>query len=184
VKGKGIRLGNVISTMDGADIPVPEKPDIEGDPHRDVLLYKNRMFKVHPNIITYLADLPENLEARIRTTLKNGMGFMYPDGVFGCHYCNHYRTNIAKTLAEGGEDMTSHTRSGTPGVNVSGCMYEETNVKWASLFTNGKTGAMLMIQKTPCVVYDSTIEHLVESGQLDQYEVHGEEFDFPTFDEV
>ena len=41
-----------------------------------------------------------------------------------------------------------------------------------------------MIQRTPCVVKDSMVAELAEQGLLDEYEVKGRDFSFPTFKQL
>jgi hypothetical protein len=185
IKGKGITLDAYVSSSDNKPIPVPEKPIIDETSLKDVIKYNGRIFEVPTEMIHYLADLPENLQPRIGRTKRNGMGFMYPDGSTGCHYCNHYTSNIANILSDNGVGVTVHNREGTRGIAVTGCNYEQKeDVRWASTFQNRETGEVVMAQKTPCVVHDSMIAMLADSGAFDQYEVKGRAFQFPTITEI
>jgi len=108
---------------------------------------------------------------------------MYPNGAYGCFYCGHYAHNPIKKALETGTAQI-HNVDGTPGIGVNGCRYPGKDIRRASPFENKQNKKLVMIQRTPCVVSDATIEELAERGVLDQYEVKGRVFDFPTFDQL
>ena len=194
VKGESFNLEHVASSSDGKEIPAPERPQIDENTPKSVIRYKDRIFEVPAPMVHYLADLPENLPSRIRRAIENGMGFMYADGAFACWYCNHYRANLAtimesevQRLNETGDNPRpiAVSQAGTPGVSVSGCFYMgDENVRFARPYTNPRTGAVVIAQGKPCVVYDTMIADLVERGLLDEYEVKGKKFNYPTLDEL
>ncbi len=184
IKSKdGIRLEVIASTADDMEVPVPERPVVTENSVRDVIQYKGKVYAVPREMIVYFADHPENLPGRIRRSLRNGVGMMYPDGGYGCPYCNHYQDNIANLLASGQMDgpmVFDAGDIGIPGIHVKGCQYQRAeDVKWATEFKNIETGQVVMAQRTPCVVDDSLIAELAEKGLLEEY-LAEREFDFPT----
>jgi len=176
-------LAGVITSEDNKPLPIPQKPVITADSQRDFIQYKNRVFEVPRDIIIYHTSHPSNLPAIIARTNKNGIAVMYPNGSTGCHYCSHYQYNI-DALLSGGDEVVIHDTDGEPSIAVKGCQYKSVeDVKWATRFTH-KSGRVIMAQKTPCVVDDSMIAYLAESGKLDEYEVKGSEFNYPTLQEL
>jgi len=175
------------------EIEVPKMPSVDDAYTKDVVLYKGRIFELHPAVIHYLAGLPQILPKRIERACGLGMGFMYPDGGYGCHYCNHSSMNIEK-LVSGAENRETIAELEVDGEKLAigapiihntsekDCRFEELNVRWASAVTDGKI--IVMVVKKPCVVHEATIETLIEGKLLDSYEVHGRKFDYPSFEEM
>jgi hypothetical protein len=175
------------------EIEVPKMPSVDEAYTKDVVLYKGRLFELHPAVIGYLAALPQIRPKRIERACSLGMGFMYPDGSYGCHYCNHSSNNLER-LVSGAEDRETIAEVEVDGEKVpigapiihntseKECRFEELNVKWATACTNGKV--VVMVVKKPCVVHEAPIETLVEGKLLDSYEVHGRNFDYPSFDDM
>lgn len=153
-----------------------EKPEINDNSPKDVIECNGRVFEVPTEMIEHLALLPDNLAARIDRAVQNGMRFMYDDGGFGCHHCNHYALDVGQEAMRTG--TTIHYQ-----VDERKCRYKQNGVKWAGRFYDKQTGAAVMAQKKPCVVLDSLIKELVGRGLLDQYEVQ-RKFDFPTLSEL
>ena len=176
------RFRNIRSliTIGGNEARMPEKPVIDDTP-KDVIKYKERVFEVPTKTVLSLADLPENLDTRIKRTIENGMNFIYPDGIFSCHYCGYYSPHNVMVI----NNTRSAHREGRVGIYVRGCEYKRAeDVRWVTSFTQESSGKAVMAQRTPCVVYDSMIAQLIETGQLDEFEVEGREFDYPTIGDL
>ena len=115
IRWKDSGLECLATSMDGKEIPVPEKPQVDESSPRDVIEYKGKIFEVPSDMIFYLSKQPDVLRARINRALENGMGFIYPDGSYGCWYCNHYTDNLAKTFSEGNIGVQIHNLGGCAG---------------------------------------------------------------------
>lgn len=190
-----MRPGDFLTSEDGKEIPMPEKPKIDPNKPKDVIKYKDQVFEVNGDWVFYLSKLPDILPERINRACQWGMGMMYPDGGYGCHYCNHYKHNLDKLKAE----LESNPPTGgieVGGTNIvigepiimhtseAGCGYEELNVRWAGTLEDRETGAIAIALREPCVVDEATIEVLVQRGLLNEFEVPGKEFDFPTLEQL
>jgi len=186
VKGKKDGLEVIATSMDNKEIKEPEKPTIDPDAPKDVIKYGDRIFEVPGEMVWYFAHKKDVLSTRIKRTMKNGIGNMYPDGAFGCFYCNHYTQNIANLFTQDlsqGRAIFGNVQ-GEPGIAVDGCTYQrKENVLWVTAFQNAK-GDVVMAQKTPCVVYDSLIAEIIEQGLLNEYEVKSRELNYPRIGEL
>ncbi|MBW2966844.1 hypothetical protein KY342_07105 [Candidatus Woesearchaeota archaeon] len=174
-----LRPRDFISTEDDKKLPMPTLPKVNEDHPKDVIVYDERTFEAPFEMLRYFSELPDIIPKSIERAYQKGMGYMYPDGVYGCHYCNHYTKNIAKLVLEDDSELSTKikTKGGT-------CRYEEHTVKWAAPVKNKITGTIHMAQRKPCVVSEAKIEIFVEEGLLNNYEVQGREFDFPTLEEL
>ncbi|MBI5881289.1 hypothetical protein HZB90_04115, partial [archaeon] len=148
-----------------------------GNPN-DVILYRGRMFEVHPAMLDYLASQPGTLNARIDRAMRNGMAIMDTDGAYGC---THYAQNLGALLAESGGRMVIHNVKENLDNSIKGCKYERTDdLKWARAVRSRGTGKIVMAQRNPCVVEDAKVTVLADNGLLDECEVQGREFNYPT----
>ncbi len=173
-----------ITSMDGDEIPEAKKPKITSRSQRDIIECHGKVYEVPVDMLYYLANLRYNLPARIDKTIENGMGMMYPDGVFACWYCNHYTHNLRRLHEKSRGDIVVHSTEGQPGVGFTGCTYKgDPGIRWATRFEKSEPKIAVMAQRTPCVVDQTMISFLHGRGLLDEYEV-GREFDFPTLDEI
>ncbi len=160
----------------------PDKPVITPETEHDYIKYKNRVFRVPVPMIGYLADQPEHQVRIVERTLENGVNHMYEDRVSGCMYCGHYSFDTLGTVMAG--NAIFHQVTGTPGMAVNACLYRRVeDVLWATTFTNNTTGEKVMAVKTPCVMDDTLIAYLAETGLLNQYETQ-EPFKFPRFIDI
>ncbi len=182
---RGRRFKVEATSVDGKKIPFPQEPVITEDSPRDFIKYNGRVFEVPTATYHYLQNLPEVLEARIKRAREMGMAFMYPDGGYSCHYCNHYVNNLDKLLSQSdGEEVIIHNTQGEPKTGVTNCLYERVeDVARATFMQNEERGLIVIAKTNPCVVEDATILEISERGYFDEYEVD-REFDFPTIQEL
>ena len=147
-----------------------EKPKIDESLPKDIIQYHGRIFEIPVEIVEYLGNLPGNNSRIINEANLKGAKFVYNLSVHNCFYCSHYRSDTSPMLSD-----EIH----------SGCNYDGTgDIKWATVFKNKDSSITVMAQKSPCVVDDAMVEQLAKSGSLDEFEVQGREFQYPTLKEL
>lgn len=188
LQGPGFKLERIATVVSG---PVREvrKPD-KLDPNLPpiVIEYDWRIFEIPLEMFDYFCFIPRVLEKRMGLAIENGLE-MDQIGGYGCHYCNHFTHNLANQLvahemrrATGEKaECFIYNAEDVPGLGVKECNYtREIPLKTAESLRNCKTGVVVMAQKHPCVAMDTKVMTLLELGLLDEYEVQGRTFDYPT----
>ncbi|MBU0957193.1 MAG: hypothetical protein KKF56_00095 [Nanoarchaeota archaeon] len=171
-----IKLETVVSSRHPRLVE-PEKP-AEMDSHKDFVVYGGRNFAVPSNWLGYLRRKPFNIQMSNELAVEGGMMTIEEDGRYGCMYCNHLDNGPMKRIAEG-EGVQVFNVDGEPGIYVEGCSYSNEDLRSSTRFT-GPRKKVIDAWTTPCVVRDSEIAHLVDSGQLDDFEVDRVPEDLPA----
>ena len=101
--------------------------------------------------------------------MNNGMLYRGRDGSYSCAYCLFLRENPVFISLKSGK-MDLHVNGKAMGISVEGCEYDRKDLRYTENYSE-INGHDFDAWKTPCNVFDSDVENLIQSGQLDRYRV-------------